>query len=160
MSRYARILVATDGSESCEAAVDAAIDLATGLGAEVIALSVAHEPDATDADLSAVADPVAAAEAASMAIRREDEAVVEARAAGCAARAADRARSAGVTARAVTWEGPSGPSIVAAATAERADLVVVGSRSRNVLGRVVAGSVSDYVVHHSPVPVMVVRPPR
>jgi len=158
MTRFARILVATDGSESCVRAVDTAIELARSLGAELVALSIAHEADATDADLSSVADPIAAAEAATMALSREDERAVEATAAATAARAAAAARDAGVAARGITWEGAAGEAIVAAAIDERADIVVVGSHCRGTLGRLVAGSVSDHVVRHSPVPVLVVRP--
>ena len=38
-----------------------------------------------------------------------------------------------------------------------ADVVVVGSHGRGALKRLVSGSVSEHVVHHSPCPVLVVR---
>lgn len=40
---------------------------------------------------------------------------------------------------------------------ENSDLIVVGSHSYNRVERVLMGSVSDYVVHHAPCPVLVVR---
>lgn len=158
MARFERVLVATDGSASCRGATEAAIELAGSLGAELVVLSVAHDPDAADVDLTSSADPLGAAEAATMAFARDDEAVEEATAAGRAREAARTARALGVAARAITWEGPAGEAIVAAAIAESVDMIVVGTHCRGRLGRLVAGSVSDYVTHHAPVPVLVVRP--
>jgi nucleotide-binding universal stress UspA family protein len=159
MSRFARVLVATDGSASCRAASEAAIELAGALGAELVALSVTCGPDAGDADLTSSADPLGAAEAATMALTRADEAAAEAMAGARAREVASNANARGVAARAITWEGSAGEAIVAAAIAERVDLIVVGTHCRGRLGRLVAGSVSDDVVHHAPVPVLVVRTP-
>jgi nucleotide-binding universal stress UspA family protein len=55
------------------------------------------------------------------------------------------------------WTGEPGQSIVAAAEAEEADLVVVGTRALDREGRFRLGSVSDYVVYHSRCPVLVAR---
>ena len=41
-----------------------------------------------------------------------------------------------------------------------ADLIIVGSHGRGFWGRLALGSVSDYVVHHAPCSVMVVRKKR
>jgi nucleotide-binding universal stress UspA family protein len=68
------------------------------------------------------------------------------------------ARAAGVTAEFLVWEGDPGDSIAAAAEAERADLIVVGTRGRSGAGRMLLGSVSDHVVRHAACPVLVVRP--
>jgi nucleotide-binding universal stress UspA family protein len=57
----------------------------------------------------------------------------------------------------MVWTGHPGESIVAAASAESADIIVVGSHGRSRIGRMVAGSVSDHVVRHAPCPVLVVR---
>jgi nucleotide-binding universal stress UspA family protein len=158
MSRFAHILVATDGSDSCRPATEAAVELARDLGAELIALSVALGPDAVEMAASTPADPTGAAEAARLAWTRADADEQAAAAAARARRVAEQAGALGIHARAITWEGPAGEGIVAAAAAEGADLIVVGSHCRGAIGRLVSGSVSDYVVHHAPVPVLVVRP--
>ncbi len=54
-------------------------------------------------------------------------------------------------------EGAAGQMICKVAEDIDADVVVVGSHGRGFLQRVVIGSVSEYVVRHSSVPVLVVR---
>jgi nucleotide-binding universal stress UspA family protein len=53
--------------------------------------------------------------------------------------------------------GDAGPMIVWVAEQIDADVVVVGSHGRGALKRLMSGSVSEHVVHHSPCPVLVVR---
>lgn len=51
--------------------------------------------------------------------------------------------------------GDPGEQIVQAAVKEGADFIITGSRGLGTIRRTFLGSVSDYVVHHSPVPVLV-----
>jgi nucleotide-binding universal stress UspA family protein len=54
--------------------------------------------------------------------------------------------------------GDPGAAVVAVAEEIGADVIVIGSHGRGLLGRIVhLGSVSDHVVHHAPCPVLVVR---
>uniref|UniRef100_A0A0B7BR48 UspA domain-containing protein n=1 Tax=Arion vulgaris TaxID=1028688 RepID=A0A0B7BR48_9EUPU len=53
-----------------------------------------------------------------------------------------------------------GEGIIKAAEEEHADLIVVGSRGKGTLRRTFVGSVSDYIVHHSHVPVFVCKHPH
>ena len=55
--------------------------------------------------------------------------------------------------------GSPGQMIVAEAEKWGADLIVVGSHGYGFLERVFLGSVSDAVIHHAPCSVMVVRKP-
>jgi nucleotide-binding universal stress UspA family protein len=54
-------------------------------------------------------------------------------------------------------EGSSGQMIIHVAEEVDADVIVVGSHGKGWLKRVVIGSISEYVVHHSTRPVLVVR---
>ena len=69
----------------------------------------------------------------------------------------EQARGVGVHATFLVWTGEPGQSIVSAAEAENADLVVVGTRALDRAGRFLLGSVSDYVVNHSTCPVLIAR---
>ena len=57
-------------------------------------------------------------------------------------------------------EGVPHEEIVALATDERADLIVMGTAGRGGLGRALLGSVADRVRRLAPCPVMLVRQPE
>ena len=59
----------------------------------------------------------------------------------------------------VLTHGRAGPRIVERALEGGHDLVVVGSRGFGETLSVILGSVSHHVLHHAPMPVLVVRPP-
>jgi nucleotide-binding universal stress UspA family protein len=63
----------------------------------------------------------------------------------------------GIEAETVEGLGDPGHEIVEAAKRSGADLVVVGTRNRDLLERLLLGSVSTDVVHHAPCDVLVVR---
>ena len=53
-----------------------------------------------------------------------------------------------------------GEGICAAAKKENVDMIVMGTRGLSTLRRTVLGSVSDYVLHHTNLPVAVVPMPE
>lgn len=53
--------------------------------------------------------------------------------------------------------GNEGFKIVSFAKNRKADLIVIGSRGRGNIKEVFLGSVSHYVVHKSPIPVLIVK---
>jgi nucleotide-binding universal stress UspA family protein len=142
MTTVETILVATDGSPASTAASEEAIDLASRLCARLIVINVVNVPELMAASTIFPGTVVAA---------REDADVV-------ARSVVDEARRMGVVAAYLTWEGQPGEAIVAAAEAENVDMIVVGTHGRSVVGRLLLGSVSEYVVRHAHVPVLVVRP--
>ena len=135
-----RILLATDLSSTSEAATTKAIDLVRDLGAHLLIISVIDPAvrGAQGGRVERMDQRRAAREAAAQAM------VV-------------RGRQAGVPVNFLVWEGEPGPAIVEAAAAEDADLVVVGSHGRGLVGRFLIGSVSDYVIRHAAAPVLIVR---
>ena len=135
------ILVATDGSDPSEQALDVAIDLARDTGAALHVLSVhplrpvgrgGAGPAITEVEKPEGAQHIAEA-------------------------AAVRARSAGVEVTAHAGQGDVVDTIADAATKLGADLLVVGSRGHGSLSGAVLGSVSHALVSRSPVPLTVVR---
>ena len=144
------IMVATDGSESAVAAVDAAIELAQQMGAKLHVL--------------AVRPPVVHGRAGSGPAMTEIEELHGSD--HIAEEAARRARASGVEAVPHASHGSTAEGIVPATVAERivqvaaelgADLIVVGSRGMGAIHGALVGSVSHALVSRSPVPVMIVR---
>ena len=71
--------------------------------------------------------------------------------------AAEQLRKAGFPVESSVRPGQVRPMVVDVARKWRADLIVVGSHGRTGLGRILLGSVSDYVAHHAPCSVEIVR---
>jgi nucleotide-binding universal stress UspA family protein len=57
----------------------------------------------------------------------------------------------------VVEHGSPGERICATAHEHGIELIIMGSHERGAFGRFLHGSVSDYVVHHAPCPVLVVK---
>lgn len=72
-------------------------------------------------------------------------------------RAGLRSREAGLATETRVLEGDPGDALVAAAKAERFDLLVVGSRGHKGLAKLLLGSVASHVVTHAPCSVLVVK---
>jgi nucleotide-binding universal stress UspA family protein len=135
-----RILLATDLTTTSSAATDQAFELARDLRAQLLVVSVidvetgGRSPHPLRMDQRRATRELAA-----------QTLVV-------------RGRRQGTAVSFLIWEGEPGPSIVDAASSEAVDLVVVGTHGRGALGRLLIGSVSDFVVRNAPCPVLVVRP--
>lgn len=145
-SLFARIVVATDGSEVAAGALRTAIDLARQYRSELLILAVAPlAPVFTTPNEPFV--PPAIPESTVPRYR----AIVEAAVAEAQAAGVD-----GVTG--VCEEGVVVDEILDHLHEEPADLLVVGSRGLSAAKRILLGSVSTALVNRAPCPVLVVRP--
>ncbi|HEY8135328.1 MAG TPA: universal stress protein [Candidatus Limnocylindrales bacterium] len=133
------VLLATDLTPASEAATVQAISMAASLGARLLVVNVI--------DQGGPVSPLATVRVDQQRALRE----------GPLLQIVNRARARGVEAAFLLWTGEPGQGIVAAAEAEGADMVIVGTRGLDRAGRFLLGSVSDYVVYHSSCPVMVAR---
>jgi nucleotide-binding universal stress UspA family protein len=140
--RIRTVLLATDLTPVSEAATRQAIEMAASLSARLLVVNVIDQGERGQVSPLSPAARVdqqrALREAQMLAI-------------------VDRSRTRCVESAFLLWTGEAGQGIVAAAEAEGADLVIVGTRGLDRAGRFLLGSVSDYVVYHSSVPVMVAR---
>ena len=141
MSRFARILVAYDGSDSACGALEAALDLAEELSSEVEVLAVEGPLPRYAATLGEVDDAAA-----------EREAFFAEVLAG--ARALARARGLEVTT--TIRAGHPAEEIIRHAEAVGASLIVVGHRG-HFMQRFPLGSTAARVTHHAQCPVLVVH---
>ncbi|MEO5889147.1 MAG: universal stress protein [Ferruginibacter sp.] len=53
-------------------------------------------------------------------------------------------------------EGSVGESILAAAKESNADIIVIGSHSRRWLENILMGSITEYVLHHTSIPLFII----
>ena len=56
-----------------------------------------------------------------------------------------------------TGHGKPGDVVCRIAEEEQASIIVCGTRGQGTIRRTIMGSVSDYIVHHSHVPVLICR---
>ena len=134
-----RILLAVDQSGSSRAASDEAIRRAAGEHADLIVLTVLepHNLHLPGGRLRRVDQERDRLTAGALAIVR-------------------RARAAGVHSTYLIWEGDPAEAILEASLAEQADVIVLGSRPRTNLRRMILGSVSSAVSRRATCEVVVV----
>jgi nucleotide-binding universal stress UspA family protein len=141
---FHNILVAVDGSPDADRALSEAIDLAESENARLTIFVVVSAPAAiasvgvTGAVAATLADD--AREDAEKALHAALERVPES-----------------VSVTAMLGSEPVMPAILEQIRAGDHDLVVMGSRGRGAVRSVLLGSVSHYILHHSPVPVLIVH---
>ncbi len=141
------ILLATDGSPSAEAATLEAIELARALDAPLIVASVAHTALPTYGGVYGYGEIAADLKKLEAEHARQLLSELE-----------HRLATAGLTCETLPLEGiPAGDAICEAAKSREARLVVIGAHGWGRLGRLLHGSVSTYVLHHAPCPVLVVH---
>jgi nucleotide-binding universal stress UspA family protein len=144
---FRNILVAVDGSADAQQALAQAIDLARSENARLTLFSAVSAPPS-------VAYVGVSGEVTANLIR-EAEAEADAILRTAVERVPDD-----VSVVTVLSGDPVRPALVSQIATGAHDLVVMGSRGRGALRSVLLGSVSHYVLHHSPVPVLIVHAER
>ena len=143
---FKHILVPVDGSPTSQLAIDKAIGMARAFGARVTAIFVIDPYPFTGigADFAyGQADYLSAATAQANAAIRTAKVAFE---------AAGVAVETSVVEAHAAWRG-----VVDAAAAAQVDLIVMGSHGRSGLEKLVLGSVTQAVLSHTHLPVLVVR---
>ena len=133
------ILLATDGSPSCEAAVDRAIELAKEKSASLTAISVVYTND----EYLALAPGVV-----------ED---LIGKAKNKLATIAQKGRDAGIGINTVFKEGEAYEAITNLAQNNGIDMIVMGSHGKKGLQRFLMGSVTERTIGYASCPVLVVH---
>jgi nucleotide-binding universal stress UspA family protein len=148
--RVERVIVAVDGSESSEQALDAVARLP--LPAEST-LSFVYVAPIDDKEVPASRSFYPEYAGLSREYRAERRAAAE----RILGHAEQRLRAAGQRAEvSIRWGDPAG-QLIAAAQEWGADLIITGSANRSTLGRLFLGSVSGYILGHAPCSVLVAR---
>ncbi len=153
MAERGPILIAYDGSDGAKAAIAEAGTVLDGGAAQVVTV---WQSTAAAAPAGLIAIPAGVAHKAYEELDRESERQAQA----LAEQGVALAEAAGfdatphpVATRANTWS-----TLVRLAEAERAAVVVIGSRGHSGIKSALLGSVSHGVANHCPCPVLLVRP--
>ena len=142
------LLVAYDGSPASDEALAAALELASRTRAHV---TVCHALDVAGLGMH-LAGSGAFAQPWAGQLHDDAENVL--------GQAETRAEERGAHVDTVLLEGPTVPGILELADRLHASAIMVGSRGRSALGRLLMGSVADAIVRRAGCPVMVVPPAK
>ncbi|MCC6248617.1 MAG: universal stress protein [Rubrivivax sp.] len=144
---YRRLLVPLDDSPTAKRGLDEAIALARDLNSTVVLLHVMEMmPMVPEVGTSEAWDAIRDG------LRTTGQRLLDA--------AAERVRAAGITCETVLGDVEArrpADVIVEAATAQRCDVIVMGTHGRRGISRALLGSDAELVLRESPVPVLLVR---
>lgn len=138
---FTNVLVAIDGSEDSQKALDCALSICNAVDAKLTVLGVEGKLPAYAASLGEVDE-----------VKREKDEFF----ARVLTEAEHAAQARGVKTRTDLVPGHSADVIVRYAAAHAHDLIVVAHHG-HFLGDLLLGSTADRVAHHAPCPVMVIR---
>lgn len=148
-----KVLVATDGSEFSNAAIEKVpLFLGNDRATEIKIMSVYEVP------VPMAAEPFAISAEYYAELSNINQSAAEANADAAAAALTEQFPKADVSV--VIGFGNPAPMIVEEARKWKADLIVVGSHGFGFWNRLLLGSVSNSVLHHAPCSVLVVRAPE
>jgi len=146
---YQHILIATDGSELSEKAVESGLALARLSGAKVTTLKVVPRYPRSYFDGGVVVEPAE--------IQRVEQQWSDA-AQDLLNKVKERGRESGVTVETVVAHSDLiAESVISTARERECDLIVMASHGRNGLKRLLLGSETQHVLTHSHTPVLVLR---
>ncbi len=140
MAKFKKILVPLDGSANANRGLDRAIEIAKESGAEITGFYVFHLPLVAGLKYTK---------------KMHDEAQEKAvKAIGPAMR---RVQKAGAAFKYKTGGGHTGSEIVKHAEQGKYDMIVIGARGMGATKETFLGSTSNYVMHKTKIPVLVVK---
>jgi nucleotide-binding universal stress UspA family protein len=150
MVKLMNVVVATDGSDAAISAAQRSVNLLRP-SAHVVLVMVIPEYEDPMEDAGGIEGPAISYERAEKDWKQansEGQAALNRTAAVLEPK---------VEVRLVPDDEGAGAAIVRVASEINADVLVVGSSGKGWLGRLFRGSVSDYVAHHAPCPVLLIR---
>ncbi len=138
---YNKIIIPIDGSEHADLAFRQAMGIARGRGVEIVLLNCFDELPSTIGGETR-AELIAELERESRRLLEPYEKI---------------AKEEGLSCKVLVRSGPAARAIVHAATEEKADLIVMGSRGLSDFSGIVMGSVSHRVLSLASQPVLIAR---
>ena len=145
---FNRILVCLDGSELAEEILPYATEVAKRFGSTLVLLEVTTPP-------SIVIEPTTGY---SHSTSISEVQISEAEATGYLKDMSQRLQGEGLDVEYLTIPGSPGKTIISYAEENGIDLIAIGTHGRGGLVRMAFGSVTDYVLRHSNLPLLVMTP--
>ena len=133
------ILLATDGSPNCEAAVDRAIEIAKEQSAKLTAISVVYTNDEYLALAPGIVEDLIGKAKEKLAIITK------------------KGQEAGLKINAIVKEGEAYEAITTLAQNNNVDLIVMGSHGKKSIQRLLMGSVTERTIGYAACPVLVIH---
>jgi nucleotide-binding universal stress UspA family protein len=151
---FKKILVCLDGSDLAEQILPYAIEQALRFESEMILCRVVAEPTITSIGIPGFpAVTVETSQMAKQATKHEIESISYLKT------LADKLQSdRGISVQCAAVFGPPGEAIVKYAAENKVDLIALATHGRSSLGRALLGSVADYVIRQSRIPIFLIRP--
>ncbi len=146
---FKKILIATDGSKPSENAAKVGIDLAAAIGGTVKAVYVVDKGRILEnVDISGIELSKDVIDGARLGLQKEGRIATE--------YIEKLARTSGVKIQTKVDIGSPAEAILKSAAENQMDAIVIGSKGRTGLSKVLLGSVAEKVVRNSKIPVIVV----
>jgi nucleotide-binding universal stress UspA family protein len=150
---FEKILVCLDGSELAEQILPYAVEEALHFQGKLVLLQVIPEPVAFS---PAIPGTAVAPVQTDIMLEEAEEALNSAR--NYLEKIATPLREKGVQVEAVSILGRAGEAILSYASRNNVDLITIATHGRSGLIRGIFGSVADYVLRESGLPILVIRP--
>lgn len=155
---FDKVLVPLDGSEISELAIPYAIELAKKCGSKVTLLQAVESLGQAIATMTPIEPVLVTPESTEQIVEgvEAEQKFAEDYLTGIAA----KFKAEGVDAAWVVLAGSPGAEIVDYASRENFQVIAMSTHGRTGFDRVIHGSVAEHVLHHSPLPILFVRPPH
>ncbi len=140
MTKLKKILVPLDGSPNSIRGLDKAIEIAQGVNAEITGLYVFHLPLA-----------------AGIKYTKKMNEQAEEKAVKSIGPALNRAEKSGVVFKYETGGGHTGSEIIKHAQKGKFDMIAIGARGQGGVKEAFLGSTSNYVMHKTKIPILIVK---
>ncbi|NLA38582.1 MAG: universal stress protein [Methanomicrobiales archaeon] len=140
---FRKILVAIDGSEPADRALEAAIKEADAWNSEIHVIYVVESGLFSSLPMDNTLEIIYSV------LQKEGDEILES--------ARNKVNAAGVSVATHLRQGHAGSQIVSLAEDLGVDLIILGSHGKSGVDRLFLGSVTDYVVRNSPITTTVVR---
>jgi len=150
---FEKILVCLDGSDLAEQIIPYAVEQALHSKAKITLLQVVPEPVVVSPNMPGSAGVPVWTPGTDETVKKEE---AEAKA-YLESKAGKLLREKGLYVDCMTMQGAAGEVIISYADSNGIDLITLATHGRSGLGRAVFGSVADYILRESGLPILVIK---